>query len=192
MPPETLHLEPDDGVPNHPRLPVLIHPNASNADPGEAMARDFETRFAVHGWPPRWLDSVYDFHHGHSTAHELLGIAAGHARLMPGGPDATRIAVSAVDVLLLPAGTGHCRVDASGDFVVIGAYSDGQDYDMCRSARTRACASASSSCRFRTRIRCRAQAAPPVACGAEDQPGSFGLWRQACIANGPTTRCQPS
>jgi uncharacterized protein YjlB len=132
--PQQLHLKPNGWMPNN-SLPVLIYGGAFS--PTEAdLATKMERVFTANSWPPQWRNGIYSFHHYHSTAHEVLGIAAGHVDVMLGGENGHTVTARAGDVLVLPTGTGHCRISASDDLLVIGAYPPGEHWDICRTAAT--------------------------------------------------------
>ncbi len=124
------HRLTDDGVyPNNPDLPLLIYPQAVPVA-GRAPAEAFETLFRSNGWGDSWRDGIYDYHHYHSTAHEVLGIFSGTARVAFGGEQGIVLEVHAGDVVVIPAGVAHRNLGASGDLGVVGAYPDGQEWDM--------------------------------------------------------------
>ncbi len=121
----------DDGlVPNNP-MPFLIYKNAidvANAHPEKTI----EGLFGANGWGEMWRNGVYDYLHYHATVHEALGVARGHARVRFGGDRGNEFEISAGDVAILPAGTGHQCLSASADFCVVGAYPPGPKMQVTR------------------------------------------------------------
>jgi len=100
---------------------------ADAADP----AAVFEQLFEANGWGGSWRNGI-DFVHYHSRTHEVLGIARGRTRVQFGGAKGAEIDLSAGDVAILPAGTGHCSCMASEDLLVVGAYPPEGEYDLFR------------------------------------------------------------
>ncbi len=109
----------DDGTIPNSRLPLLVYRDAVPAD-----AAGIERLFAANHWPPAWRGGVHPFHHFHSTAHEVLGVARGEAAVLFGGPGGTVLTVRAGDVVVIPAGVAHCNQGQSDDLLIVGAYPD--------------------------------------------------------------------
>jgi len=123
----------DDGlVPNNPRLPFVVYRNAIDLAGAPDPATRIEETFARNGWGDMWRNGIYPFVHYHSMIHEALGIARGRARVRVGGKFGEELEVEAGDVAVLPAGTGHQRISASADLLVVGAYPPSGRYDECR------------------------------------------------------------
>src|SRR5712691_6441108 len=127
---ETYRFTDDGIVPNNPALPLVVYRGALPAAGDRASA--CERMFAQHGWPDSWRNGIYGHHHYHSTAHEVLGIARGDARVRLGGEAGQTVELRAGDIVVIPAGVAHKRESASADLVVIGSYPRGTRPDLCR------------------------------------------------------------
>lgn len=126
----TSRLLKDDGaIPNNEKLPLLIYHDALEL-PEVDPASSIESLLADNGWTNGWRNGIYSYHHYHSTAHEVLVVYAGCAKVKLGGENGVTADIAAGDVLVLPAGVGHKNLGASDDFAVFGAYPKGQDYDL--------------------------------------------------------------
>ena len=124
------HVFADDGtVPNN-SLPLVLYRGALGAE-GDLATR-CEAMFDRNGWPGAWRNGMYGHHHDHRTAHEVLGIARGSARVRLGGENGATVELNTGDVVVIPAGVAHKRESASGDLLVIGSYPKGQRPDICR------------------------------------------------------------
>jgi uncharacterized protein YjlB len=130
---EAFVLEPHDWVPNNRRLPVVIYRRALTPEGGD-LAAAFEILFKRNTWPAQWRNGIFDFHHFHATAHEVLGVSGGSAQVIVGGPGGKVVTISAGDALLLPAGTGHCLQSFERQFQVVAGYPEGQQWDIRREA----------------------------------------------------------
>jgi len=119
----------DGNFPNNGLLPLLHYQRALKlSDEGvEAMVKDI---LETNGWTNSWVDSIYDYHHYHSTAHEVLVALRGTAHLQLGGPNGVALTFEKGDVIIIPAGVAHMKVNEADGFACLGAYPDGQQYDM--------------------------------------------------------------
>ena len=78
---------------------------------------------------------MYSQSHFHSTAHEVLCVVSGKARLCFGGeenPERVEAVLERGDVMIVPAGVAHRLLkDIEGGFTMVGSYPIGKGWDMC-------------------------------------------------------------
>lgn len=122
-------ITPDDEYPNNALLPLLLYREVfliGDENDTQIIRELLETN----GWTGTWIGSIYDEHHFHSTAHEVLIALNGTSRVQFGGPNGITFDFEKGDVVIIPAGVSHCKVDETMGFACMGAYPDGQKYDM--------------------------------------------------------------
>jgi uncharacterized protein YjlB len=122
----------DDGViPNNAHWPLVLYRGAISLPDNLDAAAIMEDLFDENGWGDSWRNGIYDYVHYHSRIHEVLGVAKGKGTVRFGGNNGRIVELKAGDVAILPAGTGHQCLNASADFLVVGAYPPSGTYDEC-------------------------------------------------------------
>ena len=114
-----------------PSKPLMIYHQAFSGSASELSTLFTEAGAVV----PQWIYGMYHTTHYHSTTHEVLGVISGRAKLCFGGemnPDR----VEKGDLIIVPAGVGHRRLDEDwgnqeGTFLMVGGYPPGKTWDMC-------------------------------------------------------------
>jgi uncharacterized protein YjlB len=119
----------DDGIFPNNHLPAILYKEVIILSP-ESEDKPVINLFSDHNWRNAWTNGIYDYHHYHSVTHEVLGICSGHATVLLGGDKGVTLELSKGDVLLIPAGVAHKRLQASDDFSCVGAYPNGMDYEI--------------------------------------------------------------
>lgn len=122
-------LTEDGAFPNNGLLPLMLYRQAVRIDddkPADIVKEILETN----SWTNSWVDGVYDYHHYHSTAHEVLVVIKGSAQVQFGGPNGITLTIEKGDVVIIPAGVAHKKIADTDGFVCMGAYPEGQEYDM--------------------------------------------------------------
>ena len=127
---DTYFFEDDGSIPNNPKLPFLVYSGALSrrqASPATAMKL-----LNDNGWSGAWINGIYSYHHYHSTAHEVLVVTGGSATVKFGGEQGEELQIKQGDAVVIPAGVGHCNINSSMGFQVVGAYPNGQRWDLCK------------------------------------------------------------
>lgn len=113
-------------------FPILYYEDVLSDEIGENYnADDVLQFFENNGYNNGWTDGIMERHHFHSTAHEAMACTKGEVRVQLGGPNGDLYTLRAGDVMLLPAGVSHKKLDATQGFEIVGAYpSNDPNYDF--------------------------------------------------------------
>lgn len=111
--------------------PLLIYHSAFH----DASAPRIENHLSTVGVvSPQWRYTMFSQSHFHSTAHEVLCVAQGKAKLCFGGeanPQRVEPVVEKGDMMVVPAGVAHRLLeDIDGGFSMVGSYPTGKGWDM--------------------------------------------------------------
>src|SRR4051812_27559200 len=97
--PRKLYFAKGSDVPNN-TLPALLF-RGILAPSAAGKGQRFRQAFKKNRWTGLWTDTIYDYTHFHSNAHEVLGIAEGKVTVRLGGEDGRLFRLKAGDMLVL-------------------------------------------------------------------------------------------
>jgi uncharacterized protein YjlB len=127
------HVFADDGnIPNN-VLPLVLYRSGIDLTGSPDPEALIEKTFIANGW--QGCNGIYPYVHYHSMIHEAMAVARGRAKVRFGGDNGEAIDVTAGDVVVLAAGSGHQRLSQSPDLVVIGAYPPDGQCNLCRGSK---------------------------------------------------------
>ena len=127
------HVLKDNGTFPNSKLPLLVYRQAVLV-PEHDPAAVFEQLFTANGWLGMWRNGIYSYHHYHSTAHEVLGVYHGSAKVQFGGERGVVHEIHRGDVIIIPAGVAHMNLGSTAGFGVVVARACG-GRDSLRTAR---------------------------------------------------------
>lgn len=125
----SIQFEENNSFPNNSKFAVLIYKNIFDFEAADP-ALTIEKLFTKNNWGGMWRNGIYSFQHYHSNAHEALGVYGGWAEVQLGGPGNKILRIEKGDLVILPAGIAHKKIDSGDGFAVVGAYPSGQSPDM--------------------------------------------------------------
>lgn len=118
---EKYFFEGNGRVPNS-RLPLLIYRNLIRWD-----APTMEAIMRKNQWAPSWHahHGMWPRHHFHCESHEIICVRNGVHTAKFGGHDGISGEVRKGDVIVIPAGVGHCGLQISEDLDLTGGFPAG-------------------------------------------------------------------
>jgi uncharacterized protein YjlB len=129
--PEVFFFQDDGFVPNS-KYPLIIYRRAFERLKEEG-ADWLEKKFNDNDWSNSWRNGMYSYHHFHSTSHEVLGVYDGSAQIQVGGAVGRKVYINAGDILVIPAGVAHMKIEDDG-LAMVGAYAAGREWDVLKGA----------------------------------------------------------
>jgi len=124
-----LYVTPDS------ELPLIIYRGVYPQN-NENLSSFYRKLFISNDWNGIWEDGIFTYQHYHETTDEVLGVAQGEATVEFGGEKGITTVINKGDVIIIPVNLRHRSVNASKEFIVIGAYPNENKPDNQRGKPT--------------------------------------------------------